>query len=355
MDTLPASARGMPKSEALLEYLAQHPPPETAWEVGGNTNTLIAGARLGMRTAALGHIGDDGFGAFLDNVLRQENSVICSTMLDDSLFERRGLQNTLVCYVLVDKETNEHAFCSRYDFGPWPLLGGEDVATLSGGAERALERTGAVFVNGFVFDEVPEEMVLRAARVSQAHGAAVLFDPGPRSWTFADGGVRRHALQSMLRIADVVLMTEEEAGAVVGTEDAEEAVRRLMEWEDSSMSWCVVKMGERGALLGDRTTGRVHRQAGYKVEVEDTVGCGDSFAAAIALGFGLCKEGKADIESTLALAGAVGAATAMGEGAGRNVADVSRVREILTRSGSSEKIQGALRMIDSQLRTRIAN
>ena len=186
-----------------------------------------------------------------------------------------------------------------------------------------------------------------------------MFDPGPRlSWTFADGGVRRHALQSMLRIADVVLMTEEEAGAVVGTEDAEEAVRRLMEWEDSSMSWCVVKMGERGALLGDRTTGRVHRQAGYKVEVEDTVGCGDSFAAAIALGFGLCKQGEADIESTLALAGAVGAATAMGVGAGRNVADVSRAREILFAhpgSESSEKIQGALRMIDSQLRTRIAN
>ena len=119
-------------------------------------------------------------------------------------------------------------------------------------------------------------------------------------------------------------------------------------------------MGERGALLGDRTTGRVHRQAGYKVEVEDTVGCGDSFAAAIALGFGLCKQGEADIESTLALAGAVGAATAMGEGAGRNVADVSRVREILflahSGSESSEKIQGALRMIDNQLkRTRIAN
>ena len=169
LDTLPASLRGMPKSEALLEYLAQHTPPETAWEVGGNTNTLIAGARLGMRTAALGHIGDDEFGSFLENVLRQEHSAICSTMLDDSLFER-----TLVCYVLVDKETNEHAFCSRYDFGPWPLLGGgKDVATLSGGAERALERTGAVFVNGFVFEEVPEEMVLRAARVSQEHGAAV--------------------------------------------------------------------------------------------------------------------------------------------------------------------------------------
>lgn len=256
MDTLPAALRGAPKNEALLEYLNENPPPSSSWEVGGNTNTLIAGARLGMRTSALGHIGHDAFGGFLHDVLQTEGSSICSTMLDDGAFERRGLQNTLVCYVLVDKETNEHAFCSRYDFGPWPLLQG--MTALSVGAERALERTGAVFVNGFVFDEVPEEMVVHAARVSQAHGAAVLFDPGPRSWSFDDGGVRRHALDSMLRIADVVLMTEEEAGAVVGTEDAEEAVRRLMGLggrdgtEGLGASWCVVKMGERGALLGDR-------------------------------------------------------------------------------------------------------
>ena len=75
-------------------------------------------------------------------------------------------------------------------------------------------------------------------------------------------------------------------------------------------------------------------------------------------GSGCASRGEADIESTLALAGAVGAATAMGVGAGRNGADVSRVREILFAhpgSESSEKIQGALRMIDSQLRTRIAN
>ena len=117
------------------------------------------------------------------------------------------------------------------------------------------------------------------------------------------------------------------------------------------MSWCVVKMGERGALLGDRKSGRVFLQEGYKVDVEDTVGCGDSFAAAIALGFRMCKRGEADIESTLALAGAVGAATAMGEGAGRNVADVSRVRSILNQAGSSSKVQGALQMIRSALQT----
>lgn len=30
---------------------------------------------------------------------------------------------TLICFVLVDPE-GHHAFCSRHDFGPWPLLQG---------------------------------------------------------------------------------------------------------------------------------------------------------------------------------------------------------------------------------------
>lgn len=44
--------------------------------------------------------------------------------------------------------------------------------------------------------------------------------------------------------------------------------------------------------------------------VVDTVGCGDSFAAGVALGF---TRGHSP-EATLALANAVGAATAMGRG-----------------------------------------
>lgn len=44
--------------------------------------------------------------------------------------------------------------------------------------------------------------------------------------------------------------------------------------------------------------------------MQDTVGCGDSFAAAVALGF---TRGHGP-EATLALANAVGAATAMGRG-----------------------------------------
>lgn len=33
------------------------------------------------------------------------------------------MRATLLCFVLVGPASS-HAFCSRYDFGPWPLLEG---------------------------------------------------------------------------------------------------------------------------------------------------------------------------------------------------------------------------------------
>ena len=63
-----------------------------------------------------------------------------------------------------------------------------------------------------------------------------------------------------------------------------------------------------------------------QVTVGDTVGCGDSFAAAIVMGY---IRGY-DIPATMALANAVGAATAMGTGAGTNVASAETVLQLLT-------------------------
>jgi hypothetical protein len=67
---------------------------------------------------------------------------------------------------------------------------------------------------------------------------------------------------------------------------------------------------------------------GLKVDVVDTVGCGDSFAAAVMLGYNMRV--SVPITTTIALANAVGAATAMGQGAGRNVANAAKVTDILS-------------------------
>lgn len=41
---------------ALLQQLTAQPPPMEQWSVGGNTNFLIAAARMGLRTASVGHL-----------------------------------------------------------------------------------------------------------------------------------------------------------------------------------------------------------------------------------------------------------------------------------------------------------
>lgn len=67
-----------------------------------------------------------------------------------------------------------------------------------------------------------------------------------------------------------------------------------------------------------------------QVTVGDTVGCGDSFAAAVVMGY----IRNYDIPSTMALANAVGAATAMGTGAGTNVASAKTVVQLLTEAAN---------------------
>jgi sugar/nucleoside kinase (ribokinase family) len=324
---------------------------------------------------------------------------------------------TLLCFVLVDP-AGGHAFCSAYDFGPWPLLadaleasaehrwqeheeGGSDKAAPARAAAngnngnnnntsalldqqaqddaaaaerllppsvlRALRATRALYLNGFVFDELPLPIVRACCRAASASGAAVFFDPGPRAHTMREGE-RRAALDAVLDLADVVLMTEEEAAEVTGIEgDAGAAARAVLARPGCRTRWSVVKRGPQGAVLvaasaegaanGEASSSYLHYASpAVPVDVTDTVGCGDSFAAAAVLGFtrGACPE------ETLALANAVGAATAMGRGAGTNVASAPRVLGLLEgasrrrrQSGGGQEAaaaEGAIRMLRAALR-----
>ncbi|GAB4820018.1 hypothetical protein N2152v2_007064 [Parachlorella kessleri] len=305
----------------LLDTLTASPPPASSWEVGGMTNFLIAAARLGMRTAAVGHTGDDAYGQFLSDILEAEGVGAIEPV---AAGVRTPEQNqTLLCFVLISG--SQHSFVSSYDFGPWPLL--PYVDSLSEVVQQVLEDTEALFINGYILDEIPASVVVAAAQQAQSAGAAVFFDPGPRAWTFQQGE-RRAALDAILNVSDVVLMTQEEATAVTGVVDAEQAARHVLTRPGTRTEWCIVKQGAEGALLASRSRGAVHQQAAIKLppqDVRDTVGCGDSFAAAVVLGY----TREHSIPAVMALANAVGAATAMGSGAGRNVARAETVMRLL--------------------------
>lgn len=305
----------------LLQQLQASPPDSSTKEVGGACNFMIAAARLGMQVGCVGQVADDAYGTFLRDVMKAEGV----DSIQPVLAADQELQQTLLCFVLVGPDGG-HAFCSAYDFGPWPLLGGEQ--DIPHAVHAMLRDTRAVYLNGFVFDELEPELVAAVARAARAAGAAVFFDPGPRCWTLLEGR-RRAALDELLSLSDVVLMTEEEAAAVTGCGEAHASARWVLERPGTATEWCVVKKGGEGAVLCtrvDRCT--TFTAEAYKVDVRDTVGCGDSFAAAVVMGY---TKGHS-VPTVMALANAVGAATAMGNGAGRNVASVDDVAGLLLSS-----------------------
>ena len=262
--------------------------------------------------------GDDVYGRWMREVLRGEGVAAVEPVAAGAAGPADA--STLLCFVLV-APGGKHAFCSRYDFGPWPLLTG--VRELPPGMERMLQDTQALFINGappllrrcrcslaaaaaaaclvpqplpllpcallarptltcpcplppsriwpgFCFDELSPEAVLSAARTAAAAGAAVFFDPGPRSWTFAEGE-RQAALAAMLDAADVVCMTEEEAAAVTGLQGAEAQARWVLGRPGARTEWVIIKRGGDGALLATRSGGgAVFTQQALRVDVRDT-------------------------------------------------------------------------------------
>ena len=254
--------------------------------------------------------------------------------------------------MLIDPR-NGHDFCSRFDFDTRPLL--DCAAHVPPAWEATLRAARAVFVNGFVFDDLQPETVLAAVRAAHAGGADVFFDAGPRARALLRdvpaGGAA--ALRELLAAADALLLTQDEAEVLTGLADADavrlrpparacasphtrpplaarQAAAALLARSTAEDPWVVIKRGSRGCTAHTRR--ERHVLPALEVEALDTVGCGDSFAAAIVLG----RLRSHALRPTLALANAVGAATATGRGAGRNVARAVHVAELLAAAASDE-------------------
>eukprot|EP00850_Spirogloea_muscicola_P006226 SM000029S10521 [mRNA] locus=s29:590887:593262:+ [translate_table: standard] len=334
---LPAASRH--EKWEYMQRLSATPPDESAWEGGGNSNFAITAARLGLRCVALGHLGKEVFGNFMLRVLASEGIKVVE--IGDEVVGPLGEDDydgqTLVCWVMVDPQ-KRHAFSSRFDFNESPAF--SRIRELPATVDSIVRRAKALVCNGFVFDELQPATILASISSARAAGCAVFFDPGPRARSLSRGTPQqRDALKRLLCLSNVVLLTADEgsnsarkltedrlvqAEALTGIKDPVKSGKDLL-GDGGSTEWVVVKRGEMGCILVTRED--IYAIPGFKVDVVDTVGCGDSFGAAIVLGYA----GGNDPCATIALANAVGAATAMGSGAGRNVANAKQVEDILRR------------------------
>ncbi|TKY52709.1 Fructokinase-1 protein [Spatholobus suberectus] len=318
--------------KAFMDRLAQSPPHKKYWEAGGNCNMAIAAARLGLNCISIGHVGNEIYGKFLSDVLHDEGIGLVEIITNDDILNSSGssssaIHETLLCWVLVDP-LQRHGFCSRADFSKEPAL--HWMSKLSSEVKIAIKNSKVLFCNGYGFDELSPSALVSAMEYAVEVGTSIFFDPGPRGKSLSTGTPdEQRALNQLLRMSEVLLLTSDEAESLTGIEDPILAGQEFLK-RGIRTKWVIVKMGSRGSIL--ITTSSIACAPAFKVNVIDTVGCGDSFVAAIAYGF----IHNMPLVNTLAIANAVGAATAMGCGAGRNVATLEKVVHILRSSNLYE-------------------
>ncbi|MEU6258406.1 carbohydrate kinase family protein [Streptomyces sp. NPDC047043] len=245
--------------------------------LGGSAAIMACGAaRLGLRVAFAGRVGDDPAGAFVRQALAA-----------------RGVD---VGHLVVDPQL------------PTPLTA---IVTAGDGDRAILTSPGCLAATGP--EDVPAELLAAARHVhsasfflmprlaslladvfaeARAHGATTSLDTNDDP----AGRWDRALLEPVLKVTDVLLPNAAEARALSGEAQLADAATALARHGPT----VVVKDGARGALACEGT--RLLRTGAVPVEPVDAVGAGDSFDA----GFVAARLRGLGLHTSLALAVACG-------------------------------------------------
>lgn len=217
----------------------------------GNVSTGLA--RLGIKTAIVSRIGDDGHGQFIRDFL-----------------EREGVDTR---FLAVDEYwPTPPTFCEIWPPDHFPItfyrrptapdwqLQPEDFD-----AEEVAEAP-VLFASGTGLAQSPSRETTHHAVAT--HRGTTVFDLDWRPTLWTDPGAYRELAQKTAGLADIVIGNTDEIAAAGGLDELLTLVPSL-----------VVKRGEQGAdLHGD---GEVMEVPGSRVDVVNGLGAGDAFAAAV--------------------------------------------------------------------------
>jgi sugar/nucleoside kinase (ribokinase family) len=260
--------------------------------VGSSSAIFACGAaRLGLRVAFVGVVGDDPFGRYMLDALAARGIDTSACLVDPS-------EPTGATVILTSGR-------DRAMLTAMGSIGSFDVDMVP---DALLDRTRHVHVGGFYLQARSRDRFPAFFAAARERDVTTSFDTNWDPTERWDGGVR-----AMLGEADVFLPNEAEATRIAGVDGAEAAATALAEaaGRDRADSGpiVVVKRGAAGAVAAAPGVETVRVDA-MPVDPIDTTGAGDSFNA----GFLHAWLRGEDLQSCLELAAACGAISTQAAG-----------------------------------------
>jgi fructokinase len=267
---------------------------------GAPANVAVGLVRLGVPSAFMGMVGDDGFGRFLAGTLADAG-------VDIGPLRMTGRARTALAFVSL-KADGEREFLFYRSPSADMLMAPEDVDEAAIAAARAFH-----FGSISLISEPSRSATLHAVAAAHRHGQLVTYDPNLRLALWPSEDAARAGARAGFREADIVKVGTEELHFLTGESDYIAAARSL--WHPRLKLMAVTRGREGSHWLTPDADGAV---PGFAVAAIDTTGAGDAFMAGFIAG--LLAEGHLPseanrLDAVCRLANAAGALTAMGRGA----------------------------------------
>lgn len=230
---------------------------------GAPANVAVGLAKLGVKTGFIGKVGDEPFGHYLKNTLRQNK-------VDTA-------------HLILDKKTRTTlAFVSRFSHGQNEFTfyrhPGADMMLEPSEIKASYFQPARIFHFGSLslINQPSRDATLKALNLAQKHHLIISYDPNLRLSLWDSPGAARQGTRLGLKYADLVKISDQEWQFITGTKDFARGSRKLL---NQGIKLVVISLGAKGCYYNNgQTSGYVK---GYKVKVVDTTGAGDGFMAAI--------------------------------------------------------------------------
>ncbi len=252
---------------------------------GAAGGAAIAAAKMGLKTRAVGGLGDDLMGEWVLRRLRDFK-------IDTQLIQRKKGWRTSSSIVTTRRDGSRPALHMKGATGMFKVAR-KDFAKVT---QAKVVHFGGVGL----MDAMDGKMNAALAKQAKAAGCVTTVD------IFAGSQADLPDVDAVLPHTDYFLPSIEEAEALSGYRDVESASQFF---HDRGVTCCVFTMGGDGAYYS-HVNGTRFRVPAFKVEVKCSCGCGDTFNAGFAVG--LVK--GMDPETTVRFAQATSALNATGLG-----------------------------------------
>lgn len=128
-------------------------------------------------------------------------------------------------------------------------------------------------------DEPAEGATIKAVKMAKEAGALISYDPNYRPSLWKSKEIAVEKMRSVIELADVMKVSDEESILLTGAESYEDAADRLLAMGPKLLA---VTLGEKGVLMA--TQNRKEIIKAFKTKAVDTTGAGDSFWGGVLCG-----------------------------------------------------------------------